>query len=211
MDATITMMNQVWENLYPETGTEVLNKFISKLKQLRSSITFAPHEEGWYKDAVVYSLYIDLFNKDFPGLEEKLDYLQDLGINCLWLLPILDSPGKGFDIKDYRSIRPDLLGLASDTPNEKKASVFANFLGKAHSRGIKVIFDIAINHSSEEHLWFQESRKSVDNPYRDYYIWADDNKGYEDARIIFKGLCESNWEKDGSHYFFHRFFYYLRG
>ncbi len=129
-------------------------------------------------------------------------------MNCLWLLPILDSPGRdaGFDISDYRSIRPDLLGLPASAGKEEYASVFAGFLPKAHEKGIKVIFDIAINHTSDEHPWFRESRRSADNPHRDYYIWADNDKGYSDARIIFEGLCDSNWEKDGDHYFFHRFF-----
>jgi len=201
-------MTRIWESLYPGAGTAKLEAFFSQLEKEKAAIDIPPHEEGWYKDAVVYSLYVDLFNVDFPGLERKLDYLQDLGVNCLWLLPILDSPGRdaGFDIKDYRSIRPDLLGLNTDASNEEKAAVFARFLTKAHQKGIKVIFDIAINHTSDEHAWFLESRKSADNPYRDYYIWADDDKGYKEARIIFEGLCESNWEKDGEQYFFHRFF-----
>ncbi|RLD78996.1 MAG: alpha-amylase, partial [Bacteroidetes bacterium] len=86
---------------------------MDQLDDVKKDIQHPPHEEGWYKDAIVYSLYVDLFNDDFQGLEDKLDYLSKLGVNCLWLLPILDSPGKdaGFDIKDYRSIRPDLLGL----------------------------------------------------------------------------------------------------
>ena len=201
-------MTSIWQKLYPDADSEMLISFIGQLDVAKKQISFPPREEEWYKDAIVYSLYVDLFNKDFPGLEQKLDYLQKLGVNCLWLLPILDSPGKdaGFDIKDYRSIRPDLLGLAQDASNDEKAVVFANFLEKAHSKGIRVIFDIAINHTSDRHPWFLESRKSVDNPYREYYIWADDDKGYRDARIIFEGLCESNWEKDGEHYFFHRFF-----
>jgi len=208
MENTIQAMKGIWESLYPATGTEKLDTFIAQLDSEKASLNIPPHEEGWYKDAVVYSLYVDLFNKDFPGLERKLDYLQDLGVNCLWLLPILDSPGKdaGFDIKDYRSIRPDLLGPVADASNEEKAALFARFLEHAHQKGIKVIFDIAINHTSDEHPWFLESRKSDGNPYRDFYIWANDDKGYKEARIIFEGLCDSNWEKDGEQYFFHRFF-----
>ncbi len=208
MKDPINRMTGLWKGLYPEADIQLLNGFIEQLQELKDEIDHPPHEEGWYKDAIVYSLYVDLFNHDFQGLESKLDYLHELGVNCLWLLPILDSPGKdaGFDIKDYRSIRPDLLGLEPDAPNELKASVFANFLEKSHSKGIRVIFDIAINHTSNEHPWFLESRKSVDNPYRNFYIWAEDDKGYANARIIFEGLCESNWEKDGDQYFFHRFF-----
>lgn len=198
----------LWKKLYPEAGTEKLESFIRMLDRVKDEIKYPPHDSGWYKDAIVYSIYVDLFNKDFPGLENKLDYLQELGVNCLWLLPILDSPGRdaGFDIKDYRGIRPDLLGVEENAAEEVKSEIFARFLEKAHARGIKVIFDIAINHTSEEHDWFREARKSKDNPYRDYYIWSDNDKGYADARIIFDGLCTSNWEKDGDQYFFHRFF-----
>ena len=201
-------IRQIWQQLYPDAEPGILSNFMKKLDKVKREISFPPHEKEWYKDAIVYSLYVDLFNKDFPGLENKLDYLQDLGVNCLWLLPILDSPGKdaGFDIKDYRSIRPDLLGLTHESSNDEKAAVFAGFLDKAHKKGIRVIFDIAINHTSDQHPWFLESRSSVDNPFRDYYMWAEDDKGYSNARIIFKGLCESNWEKDGDQYFFHRFF-----
>jgi len=208
MEDTVSKMSQIWQSLYPDAGTTVLQSFMEQLYEVKSEIIFPPHKKEWYKDAIVYSLYVDLFNKDFPGLENKLDYLQDLGVNCLWLLPILDSPGKdaGFDIKDYRSIRPDLLGLPPESSNDEKAAVFAGFLDKAHKKGIRVIFDIAINHTSDQHPWFLESRSSYDNPFRDYYMWAEDDKGYRNARIIFKGLCESNWEKDGDQYFFHRFF-----
>ena len=201
-------IRQIWQQLYPDAEPGILSSFMEKLDKVKNEISFPPHKKEWYKDAIVYSLYVDLFNKDFPGLENKLDYLQGLGVNCLWLLPILDSPGKdaGFDIKDYRSIRPDLLGLPPESSNDEKAAVFAGFLDKAHKKGIRVIFDIAINHTSDQHPWFLESRSSADNPFRDYYMWAEDDKGYSDARIIFKGLCESNWEKDGDQYFFHRFF-----
>ena len=201
MKDTISRMTEIWEQLYPGSETDSLNQFIASLDQVKKEIPHDPQEEEWYKDAIVYSLYVDLFNQDFPGLEEKMDYLQQLGVNCLWLLPILDSPGKdaGFDISDYRSIRPDLLGLSESAPNNEKAAVFKKFLDKAHKKGIRVIFDIAINHTSEKHAWFTESRSSIDNPYRDYYIWADDDKGYDGARIIFEGLCNSNWEKDGDH------------
>jgi maltose alpha-D-glucosyltransferase/alpha-amylase len=208
MNDPISTMTSIWEQLYPGTEKASLKDFIARLKLSKNEITLPDQEEEWYKDATVYSLYVDLFNNDFPGLEQKIDYLQELGVNCLWLLPILDSPGKdaGFDISDYRSIRPDLLGVSHDADNDAKASVFARFMEKAHKKGLRVIFDIAINHTSDEHPWFIESRKSEDNPYRDFYMWADDDKAYADARIIFKGLCESNWEKDGDHFFFHRFF-----
>ena len=159
----------------------------------------------WYKDVVVYSLYADLFNNDFKGLIEKLDYLQNLGVNCLWLLPILDSPMRdaGFDISDYYKIRPELLDKSAHSGDQH---VFSQFLSEAHKRGIKVIFDISMNHTSDEHPWFVEASKSKDNPYRNYYIWSKDTGLYKDARIIFKGIETSNWEKKGDEYFFHRFF-----
>lgn len=208
MTDPVVQLYQIWKDLYPGRDTNILKEFIASLNEGSNETDMPPQKEEWYKDAVVYSLYVDLFNIDFPGLEDKLEYLQELGINCLWLLPILDSPGKdaGFDISAYRSIRPELLGLPEDTDNAARSAVFAQFLDKAHERGIRVIFDIAINHTSDQHPWFRESRRSVDNPFRDYYIWSADDHGYPGARIIFEGLCASNWEKDGEQYYFHRFF-----
>jgi maltose alpha-D-glucosyltransferase / alpha-amylase len=197
-----------WNTLYPGESPELLSEFISEIQHTRHSITFPHHQAEWYKDAVVYSVYVDQFNSDFKGLSAKLDYLQDLGVNCLWLLPILDSPMKdaGFDIRHYDRIRSELLGLNKNSTLEEQRQSFRDFIAEAHKRGLKVIFDIAINHTSDEHPWFVESRKSEDNPYRDYYIWSQDTTLYKDARIIFEGLCESNWQKDGEWYYFHRFF-----
>ena len=198
----------LWKSLYSDRQISLLNNFLVEIESAKKQISFKSHKKGWYKDAVVYSLYVDLFNTDFNGLKNRLDYLQDLGVNCLWLLPILDSPMKdaGFDIRDYRKIRPQLLGLPEDSSQEEQRKVFGKFLEEAHKREIKVIFDIAINHTSEEHYWFREAKKSEDNPYHDYYIWSDNTGLYKDARIIFYGLCESNWQKEGDSYFFHRFF-----
>jgi len=161
-----------WNTLYPGESPELLSEFISEIQHTKHSIAFPHHQPEWYKDAVVYSLYVDQFNTDFKGLSAKLDYLQDLGVNCLWLLPILDSPMKdaGFDIRHYDRIRSELLGLDKNSTLEEQQQSFRDFLTEAHKRGLKVIFDIAINHTSDEHPWFVESRKSVDNPYRDYYI-----------------------------------------
>ncbi|HNS16645.1 MAG TPA: alpha-amylase family glycosyl hydrolase [Bacteroidales bacterium] len=207
-DDEFNVLTQCWNELYPGWPTEKLNDFFIELKCVKERITLAPNPPGWYKDVVVYSLYVDLFNKDFPGLESRLDYLTRLGVNCLWLLPILESPMRdaGFDISDYQSIRSNLLDLPATASRQEKESVFVQFLGRAHQKNIRVIFDIALNHTSNEHPWFKESRKSIDNPFRDYYIWNKDDQKYREARIIFKGLCTSNWEKDGEEYFFHRFF-----
>ena len=201
-------LQKYWNQLYPNSDEAELMAFVSEVDAVKQNIRFLDHSPEWYKDAIIYSLYVDLFNSDFNGLKDKLDYLQDLGVNCLWLLPILDSPMKdaGFDIRNYDQIRVDLLGLPESSSLEERQKLFREFLDEAHQRGLKVIFDIAINHTSDEHPWFQESRKSEDNPYRDYYIWSKDTGLYKDARIIFEGLCESNWEKDGEWYYFHRFF-----
>ncbi|MCD4773052.1 MAG: hypothetical protein K8R41_06680 [Bacteroidales bacterium] len=200
----ITTMQRAWIDLYPETSFNKLNDFIKELKKIKVFLKSGISEAGWYKDAIVYSVYVDLFNNDFSGLESKLDYLANLGVNCLWLLPILDSPMRdaGFDIKDYRKIRPELL----KNPNDYHLTEFADFVKKAHEKNINVIFDIALNHTSDEHYWFQESRTSPDSPYRDFYIWNKDTDKYKEARIIFEGIEKSNWEKEGNEYYFHRFF-----
>ncbi|NCC87754.1 MAG: alpha-amylase [Clostridia bacterium] len=195
---------KLWKILYPETSTKLLDSFIAELNELKGKLNLKDKEPDnlWYKKALVYSLYVDLFNKDFDGLSEKLPYLQDLGINCLWLLPILESPMKdaGFDISDYQSIREDLLGKRGET-------AFNDFLKNAHDCGIRVIFDIAINHTSNQHEWFKRSALPDKNIYTDYYIWSENDKGYSDCRLLFKGMCDSNWEKyDEDKYYFHRFF-----
>ncbi len=196
---------EIWEKLYPAVSNRILENFLLSIDADRSMLSSATGEVDWYKDAVVYSLYVDLFNNDFAGLTQKLDYLHDLGINCLWLLPVLDSPMRdaGFDISDYTRIRSELLDKAGKTEDQH---IFIQFLSEAHKRGIKVIFDISMNHTSDEHPWFIEAAKSKNNPFRDYYIWSDDNSLYQDARIIFKGIEASNWEKKGDQYYFHRFF-----
>jgi maltose alpha-D-glucosyltransferase/alpha-amylase len=198
-------LHKLWNELYPDEGNLRLDAFLSKVK-----ICTKEHENPfWYRDAIVYALYVDLFNGGFNGLIEKLDYLKDLGVNVLWLLPILDSPMRdaGFDIKKYDRIRPRLLGLAEDSSRDEQEKVFGNFLNEAHNRGIRVIFDIAINHCSDQHPWFLEAMKSPDNPYRDYFIWSKDNSLYGDSRLLFKGIEDSNWEKtDDGWYYFHRFF-----
>ena len=200
----------IWRGIYGDTSNEtggddvaLLDSFIQELDSQKKKLKSDGASE-WYKDAVVYSAYVDLFNEDFEGLKEKLPYLEGLGVNCLWLLPILNSPMKdaGFDISDYRNIRQELLGEKGDM------AVFDAFIEEAHNRGIRLIFDIAMNHCSVEHPWFESARKSKDSEYRDYFIWSEDAHEYKDARIIFKGLCESNWAYDevSSEYYFHRFF-----
>ena len=110
-----------WEKLYQQSDNDMLKQFVEEVETYRSGIRFSEHEEEWYKDAIIYSLYVDLFNSDFNGLIEKLYYLQDLGVNCLWLLPILDSPMRdaGFDIRNYDRIRADLMGLTENFTKEQ--------------------------------------------------------------------------------------------
>lgn len=198
------LLYDIWGKLYPGISVRILENFLLTIDVNRTNIKPDSDQVDWYKDAVVYSVYVDLFNHDFAGLSQKLDYLHDLGVNCLWLLPVLDSPMRdaGFDISDYYSIRAELAGAEG----ADKHAIFNQFLSEAHNRGIRVIFDIAMNHTSNQHHWFQEARKSKDNPYRNYYIWSNDDSRYDQARIIFKGIEKSNWEPWGDQFYFHRFF-----
>lgn len=164
-------------------------------------------DELWYKDAIFYELHVKAFYDsngdgigDFRGLTEKLDYLQWLGVDCLWLLPFYPSPLKddGYDISDYYGICPDY-GSIRD---------FQEFLEEAHRRGIRVIADLVMNHTSDQHPWFQEARSSPDSPKRHYYVWSDTDRKYEKARIIFIDTEKSNWTWDpvAQAYYWHRFF-----
>lgn len=201
-------LRKIWDSLYPESPSTQLELFISELEAFKQNNPLSEQDVKWYKDAIVYSLYVDLYNEDFDGLEEKLPYLSDLGVNCIWLLPILESPMKdvGFDISRYNRVRRELLGLDENASDEERENRFSSFLAKAHDHGLKVIFDIAMNHTSDQHEWFQESRKSTGNAYRDYYIWSPDKNRYTETRLLFKGMVNSNWEPDGDWYYFHRFF-----
>lgn len=161
----------------------------------------------WYKDAVFYEVYVRAFfdsngdgHGDLKGLTHKLDYLKDLGIGALWLLPIYASPLKddGYDIADFYSIHPDY-GTLDD---------FKELLDAAHLRGMKVITDLVLNHTSEQHPWFQAARCGPQDPYHDFYVWSDDDQKYAGARIIFLDTEKSNWTWDESaqQFFWHRFY-----
>ncbi len=162
----------------------------------------------WYKDAVIYELHVRAFYDtnndgigDFPGLLQKLDYLQDLGVTCLWLLPFFPSPLKddGYDISDYLDVHP-MYGTKED---------FLTFLEAAHERGLQVMIELVMNHTSDQHPWFQRARQAPSgSPERDYYIWSDTDQKYRDARIIFSDTEKSNWTWDpvAQAYFWHRFF-----
>ena len=165
------------------------------------------YDDLWYKNAVFYEVYVRAFQDssgdghgDLPGLMNKLDYLQDLGVTCLWLLPIYPSPllDDGYDIADYYDIHPDY-GTLDD---------FRALLDAAHSRGLRVITDLVLNHTSDQHPWFQAARADRSSPYRDYYVWSDTDEKYQEARIIFLDTERSNWTWDESagQFFWHRFY-----
>jgi maltose alpha-D-glucosyltransferase/alpha-amylase len=201
-------LSSLWKQLYGNTYEHELSNFIHYIKNFKNNLNISPQPSEWYKDAIVYSLYVDLFNENFVGLRQRLDYIQKLGVNCLWLLPVLDSPMRdaGFDIRNYKKIREELLGLSPEASEEERMTVFKEFIEDAHQRNIRIIFDIAMNHTSEEHPWFVEAKKGKSNPFRDFYIWSANTDLYKDARIIFKGMETSNWEPADDEYFFHRFF-----
>lgn len=161
----------------------------------------------WFKDAVFYEVHVKAFCDgnddgigDFRGLIQKLDYLEWLGVNCLWLLPFFPSPLRddGYDVADYCNIFPDY-GSMED---------FRTFLDEAHRRGMRVIADLVLNHTSDQHAWFQDARSSPQSPKRDYYVWSESDKKYEKARIIFIDTEKSNWTWDpvAKAYYWHRFF-----
>ncbi len=203
-DAPLKRIRDLWNELYDGAHQGELESFLAGMGRFKAEHALPPLPAEWYKDVVVYSLYVDLFNKSFEGLTEKLDYLQGLGVSCLWLLPILESPMKdaGFDISDYTKVRDELVTSKDRSTRE----VFDQFVKEAHGRGISILFDVALNHSSAEHPWFQDAKDDKTSPYRDYYIWNDDDELYKEARIIFKGMMDSNWRRCGDQFYFHRFF-----
>jgi maltose alpha-D-glucosyltransferase/alpha-amylase len=161
----------------------------------------------WYKDAVIYELHVRGFYDadgngagEFRGLTLKLDYLADLGVSAVWLLPFYPSPLRddGYDISDYTNIHP-AYGNLDD---------FRIFLEEAHRRNIRVITELVLNHTSDQHPWFQQARSSRDNPRRDWYVWSDSVERYKQARIIFTDTELSNWAWDpvSKSYYWHRFF-----
>lgn len=204
MNEPLERIRTLWTDLYDGQHEDKLELFLDELETLRTEHTLPALPAEWYKDVVVYSLYVDLFNESFEGLTEKLDYLQDLGVTALWLLPILDSPMRdaGFDIRDYTKVRDSLVTSKDKSTRE----VFDSFVVAAHERGIYILFDVALNHSSEEHLWFASSKDDKTSKYRNYYIWSDTDELYKEARVIFKGMMDSNWTRHGDQYYFHRFF-----
>ena len=165
-------------------------------------------DELWYKDAIIYQLHVKAFADsnndgigDFAGLTEKLDYLQDLGVTALWLLPFYPSPGRddGYDIADYGAINPDF-GTMKD---------FRRFIVEAKRRGLRVITELVINHTSDQHDWFKRARRSDPNSSaRNWYVWSDTDQKYAGTRIIFTDTEKSNWtwDPEAGQFYWHRFF-----
>ncbi|MGH8685770.1 MAG: maltose alpha-D-glucosyltransferase, partial [Nitrosospira sp.] len=164
----------------------------------------------WYKDAIIYELHVKTFFDsngdgigDFPGLISKLDYLQELGVNTLWLLPFYPSPGRddGYDIADYHNVHPAVGEMAD----------FHKFIDEAHRRGLRVITELVINHTSDQHPWFQAARRSPPGSNkRDYYVWSDNTSKYSGTRSIFTDTENSNWawDEEAQAYYWHRFFWH---
>lgn len=161
----------------------------------------------WYKDAVFYELYVRAFKDsdgdghgDLRGVLSKLDYLQQLGVDCIWLLPIYPSPlfDDGYDVADYQGIHPDF-GTLED---------FKALVEGVHQRGMKIIVDIVVNHTSDQHPWFVEARSSKTSPRRDWYVWSDTDQRYAGTRVIFTDTETSNWAFDpiSGEYYWHRFY-----
>src|SRR4026207_2318634 len=165
-------------------------------------------DAGWYRDAIIYQLHIRAYRDsegdgigDFAGLTEKLDYLQDLGVTAIWLLPFYPSPLRddGYDIANYTDVNPAYGDLAD----------FRKFLNEAHKRGLRVVTELVLNHTSDEHPWFQRARRAAPGtPERDFYVWSDTPEKYEDTRIIFKDYETWNWAWDpvARAYSWHRFY-----
>lgn len=161
----------------------------------------------WYKDAVFYEVYVRAFydsdgdgHGDLKGLTQKLDYIKELGVNCIWLLPIYPSPlnDDGYDIADYYGVHSSYGNLDD----------FKELVDAAHTRGIRVIMDLVLNHTSDQHPWFQAARTDRNSPYRNYYVWSDTNQKYKEARIIFLDTEPSNWtwDEETGQYYWHRFY-----
>ena len=166
-------------------------------------------DPGWYQRAIFYEVLVRGFRDsngdgtgDLRGITEKLDYLEWLGVDCLWLLPFYSSPLRdgGYDISDFFTVLPDY-GTVGDA---------AELIDEAHRRGIRVIADMVMNHTSDQHPWFQESRSSRDNPKHDWYVWNDDSDRWSEARVIFVDTEPSNWtwEPAREQYYWHRFFHH---
>src|SRR5438445_4055344 len=178
-------------------------------RQRPSDQSFALEDDPlWYKDAIIYEVHVRSFFDengdgvgDFRGLTAKLDYIRDLGVTALWLLPFCPSPLKdeGYDIADYTGIHP-MYGTLHE---------FRTFMREAHRRGLRVITELVVNHTSDQHPWFQRARRAKPgSEFRNFYVWSDTPERYRGARIIFEDFEASNWTWDhvANAYYWHRFY-----
>ncbi len=194
----------------PAPQTPFLPSVAAPNEPVPNSFSFdKPRDPRWYQHAVFYEVLVRGFHDsngdgtgDLRGLISRLDYLQWLGIDCIWLLPIYNSPLRdgGYDIADFMAVLPDF-GTIGD---------FVELVEEAHARGIRVIADLVMNHTSDQHPWFQASRSDPDGPFGNFYMWSDSDDKYPGARIIFVDTEQSNWTFDPvrGQYYFHRFFYH---
>ena len=174
------------------------------------SVAGSASDSQWYKDAVIYELNVRTFFDsngdgigDFAGLTQKLGYLEELGVTCLWLLPFYESPLRddGYDIAHYERIHP-ACGTRRD---------FRAFLDQAHARGMRVITELVLNHTSDRHPWFEAARRApAGTPKRDFYVWSNSTDRYAGARVIFSDTEQSNWTWDpvAGAFYWHRFFHH---
>ncbi len=185
-------------------------RFGSAARAIDTEAPVLSDDPQWYRDAVIYELHVRSFKDsngdgigDFKGLTSKLDYLEELGVTALWILPFYPSPLRddGYDIASYREVNPDY-GTLED---------FQHFLSEAHRRGLRVITELVINHTSDQHPWFQRARRAPrGSAERDFYVWSDDPEKYGDTRIIFQDFEPSNWSWDpvAGQYYWHRFYHH---
>src|SRR5262249_15404616 len=185
-----------------------LNTMASIRRMKSSESALLEDNPQWYKDAVIYEVHVRAFCDgngdgigDFPGLTEKLDYLQDLGVTAVWLLPYYPSPLKdaGYDIADFKRVHPDY-GTLGD---------LKTFVRAAHQRGLEVITQLVLNHTSDQHPWFRRAEQAEPGSReRNFYVWSDTPERYRDARIIFKDFEASNWtwNRTAGAYYWHRFY-----
>ncbi|MGH8637122.1 MAG: alpha-amylase family glycosyl hydrolase, partial [Burkholderiales bacterium] len=192
------MLAPIWQRTYE----------VTQARPRRGSVAAVPGDPEWYKDAVIYELHVRSFQDsnadgigDFPGLTSRLGYLQDLGLTAVWLLPFYPSPLRddGYDIADYTDVHPSY-GTLDD---------FRRFLDEAHRRGLRVITELVVNHTSDQHRWFQRARtRPAGNPEREFYVWSKSPERYEGTRVIFQDFERSNWTWDpvAQAYYWHRFY-----
>ncbi|MGH3336968.1 MAG: alpha-amylase family glycosyl hydrolase, partial [Nocardioides sp.] len=182
---------------------------MSTSRSVEEAVEEAHQGPEWFKTAVFYEVLVRSFRDsnsdgtgDFKGLIEKLDYLEWLGVDCLWIPPFFTSPLRdgGYDVADYTDILPEC-GTVAD---------FHELLDEAHKRGLRVIIDFVMNHTSDAHPWFQSSREDPGGPFGEFYVWSDTDDLYQDARIIFVDTEPSNWTWDpvAQQYFWHRFYHH---